>query len=169
MNNFINKIDNEILINQGKIICISINNKDKRYKSVLACLKKKNCYYLGYSRHKLFHEMSVYEELYEILKDKNKTLEYIKVKELSSSRINRSLSKFSGEKWRASFAIADLTEKDIYVYPWMNPDILNMYGELWMNNMNIERCKNGKTVIIPTLIQDCINLYYDVLIDLSHQ
>ena len=110
---------------------------------------------MGKSKRKLFHIYSVYEELEEIIGE-NVDL-YIKEKGLSFSRMSRPLESLSGERWRASLYIAELLNKKILLFPWIHPEIINMYSGIWLKE-ELKKIVNSKVkIIIPTNCGKCLD------------
>lgn len=145
-----------------KIITFSNLNKHNAKIIKHICLKYFSAYSVGTPQKKLFHKKTIYEELYDYLQDKNKVLQYAEKRNLSQSRLNRPLSFLSSEKWRASIAIGMLSKKNVFVIPWIDFRILNMYCSLWMNEL-FKECRDlGISLIVLTNIENCIDFKYDL-------
>ncbi len=140
----------------GSIICIDCKSRTEYSqfeKSIKNSISKMNYYYVGKSKRNLFHTYTVYEELKSILgKDVDS---YIKKKELSPSRMSRPLESLSGERWRASLYIAELLNKKIILFPWIEPEIINMYSKIWLIQ-DLKKMENNKVkILLPTCFEKC--------------
>lgn len=140
----------------GFIICLNCNsNREylKFEKSIKKLVSKKDYYFVGKSKKKYFHTYTVYEEIQSII-GKNVDL-YIQKMGLSPSRMSRPLESLSGERWRASLYIAELLNKKILLFPWIQPEIINMYSEIWLKAELQKMVNNKVKILIPTNFEKC--------------
>ncbi len=145
----INYLESQALnSSKGKLVFISKAYERKNSKQMDKLRHLSSLYVVGKSKRFIFHEKTVYEELLEILGDRNKVLEYAEKRELSFSRIYRPLSSLSGEKWRASIAIGLLSGKKIFLISDMALDIFNMYWSKWMKDLFTECIDAGITLVL---------------------
>lgn len=69
---------------------------------------------------------------------------------LSEGRLDRPLSQYSHERWRASLAIGLAEGKRVFTIPWMNPAYASAYLDLWIRR-SVEVLKSYDCwVFIPT-------------------
>jgi hypothetical protein len=75
--------------------------------------------------------------------------EFIERFHLSIERYQRPLRTFSGEGWRASAAIGLAIGRKIFCYPYVRPDITNMYSPLFKETFEV-LTDSGALVLFPT-------------------
>ncbi len=68
---------------------------------------------------------------------------------ISSERYERNINYISGERMKASAAIAYAHDKNVYCYPWMNSSDIEHLKEQIRNTINVLKQKNA-LIIIPT-------------------
>jgi len=85
---------------------------------------------------------------------------------LTNERLDNNFKFLSGERWRASIAIGFANKKKIYCFPWIKPEILIMYKDLWFKNILEYLKKENYLIIIPTINRDIIKDMFDEAINL---
>lgn len=134
--------------NKNRVICFSGKKTLNSHYLIYKLSKNENVYLVGKSKKRYFKRYTVYEELNELMKNSEELNKYIFKRELSVSRLNRPLESLSSEKWRASIAIGLITGKNIFVIPYISKQILDMYGEKWLDSLFKECCDYQKTIIL---------------------
>lgn len=80
---------------------------------------------------------------------------------LAESRLDRGISCYSGERWRASLALGFGAGKKVYGFPWLKPEFVGTYKDLWMKEMIGFLKSEGCIIIIPTNYQDSFSDLFD--------
>ena len=69
--------------------------------------------------------------------------------------MSRPLESLSGERWRASLYISELLNKKIILFPWIEPEIINMYSKIWLIQ-DLKKMENNKVkILLPTCFEKC--------------
>lgn len=85
---------------------------------------------------------------------------------LNPERLDRPLEYYSGERWRASAAIAFAEGKRIFSFPWLNPGYIRN-DALWLPPMlDVLRAHNA-WIIIPTADPDCLSGGFDSIVNVT--
>lgn len=117
--------------------------------------RKKICCPVGVSKRKFFHDNTIIGQIRQGIERSGqkyfRTAEEVVDKlHLSSERLDRRLDQLSGERWRASIAIGLANNRQIYCFPWMKPEFISTFRDLWFAEL-IDYLKFNKTlVLIPT-------------------
>lgn len=88
---------------------------------------------------------------------------------LTRDRLSYGLSKYSGEKWRASLAIGYVSNKVVYCFPWMNT--MNFYDCLINSAVYyfFKKLKNeGAIIILPTSRIENVEGFADEIIEIDN-
>ncbi|HOF32965.1 MAG TPA: hypothetical protein PK624_03965 [Spirochaetota bacterium] len=86
---------------------------------------------------------------------------------LTTERMSRNYSTYSGEKWRLSAAIGYMNNKKVFSSYWIKPEVIMMYKNLWLKSI-LEFLKENKCiVIIPTHYNENMKDLFDEIINLK--
>lgn len=80
---------------------------------------------------------------------------------LAEGRLDRGIKSYSGERWRASLALGFGAGKKVYGFPWLKPEFVGTYKDLWMKEMIGFLKSEGCIVIIPTNYHDSFSDLFD--------
>lgn len=80
---------------------------------------------------------------------------------LAEGRLDRGIKSYSGERWRASLALGFGAGKKVYGFPWLKPEFVGTYKDLWMKEMIGFLKREGCIVIIPTNYHDSFSDLFD--------
>lgn len=79
--------------------------------------------------------------------------------------MNRKMKNMSSERWRISFALGEILNKKIYCFPWISPDIIDMYYKLWFSEFVNEVKRKGGIILIPTEITETNKFLFDEILE----
>jgi len=88
--------------------------------------------------------------------------------QLSHERLDRPLSHYSGEGYRASLAIGFAYDKKVFACPWLEPDNLHHIGSVGFQQFFHTVKENGAMVIMPTNKIAWVEQFADELIYIEH-
>lgn len=66
------------------------------------------------------------------------------------TRLDRPMTKISGERWRTSIAIGFLQGKRVFCFPWLWHHVVEMYRDVWMKRVFDFLRENHCLVLVPT-------------------
>lgn len=88
---------------------------------------------------------------------------------LSPERLNNNLSKYSGERWRASLAIGYASRKKIYCFSWMSTSAFNnILLSSGVFRFFKKMKKEGLTIILPTSRRENVIGLADEIIEINN-
>lgn len=84
---------------------------------------------------------------------------------LTKERLDRSIYSYSNEIWRATIAMGYARGKRIFGFPWMKPEYLLAYKDLWIKEALKPLIEEDCLVIIPTVfIEELSDMFTKVAI-----
>ena len=76
--------------------------------------------------------------------------DYVQYFHLTPERYQRRMHQLSNEGWRASCAIGLANGRRIFCFPYLRPDFINEYLDLWLKEMLDLLKRTGALVLVPT-------------------
>lgn len=87
-----------------------------------------------------------------------------KIFELTPEKIDRSIDHVSAMRFKASLAIGYAYDKKIYCFPWMDPDWIMDFKDLWLIKMVSFLKSKGCLILIPTYFDDTMEHLFDDIV-----